>query len=179
MTGHGIDAAASMGRLRTAMLTLAHLDLPPGELLTRLDELYAREAEEDNSETESPMAATCLYVGPVRHTGTYLEADWAYCAFWRDVVQHWSTSRHLWDVRHADELRDAAAGARPGPRSSTATARPARRRSCPPPIPAAPRRRRSPNGSRCCTSAVKWRRRPRPPASIWTPRRSRSSPTTR
>ena len=35
-----------MGRLRTAMRTLAYLNLPPDELLTRLDELYAREADE-------------------------------------------------------------------------------------------------------------------------------------
>ena len=51
-----------------------------------------------------------LYVGSVRQTSTYLETDWTYCAFWRDVVQDWSTSRHLWDVRHADELRERCGG---------------------------------------------------------------------
>jgi serine phosphatase RsbU (regulator of sigma subunit) len=61
VTGHGIHAAASMGRLRTAMRTLAHLDLPPDQLLSRLDEVYAREADEDDGPSESPIAATCLY----------------------------------------------------------------------------------------------------------------------
>ncbi|WP_395105022.1 SpoIIE family protein phosphatase [Actinomadura sp. SCN-SB] len=61
VTGHGINAAASMGRLRTAMRTLAYLNLPPDELLTRLDELYAREADEGDGIAESPIAATCLY----------------------------------------------------------------------------------------------------------------------
>ncbi|MWA05448.1 SpoIIE family protein phosphatase [Actinomadura sp. LD22] len=60
VTGHGIDAAASMGRLRTAMRTLAYLGLPPAELLARLDELYARQDEEEQGAL-SPIAATCLY----------------------------------------------------------------------------------------------------------------------
>ncbi|MGI5200617.1 hypothetical protein ACQEU6_03290 [Spirillospora sp. CA-108201] len=51
-----------------------------------------------------------LQVGSVPGTDTYLETDWAYCAFWRDVAQDWSTSRHLWDVRHADELRERCGG---------------------------------------------------------------------
>jgi PAS domain S-box-containing protein len=60
VTGHGINAAASMGRLRTAMRTLAYLGLPPDELLARLDEMYARQDEEEGSAL-SPIAATCLY----------------------------------------------------------------------------------------------------------------------
>ncbi|MGC4957511.1 ankyrin repeat domain-containing protein [Actinomadura citrea] len=51
-----------------------------------------------------------LYVGSVQPTDTYLETDWAYCAFWRDVVQDWSTSRHLWDARRSDELRERCGG---------------------------------------------------------------------
>jgi|GEM_PF-934887 len=35
--GRGVHAAAAMGQLRTAVRTLAHQDLPPGELLGRLD----------------------------------------------------------------------------------------------------------------------------------------------
>ncbi|MFB4297072.1 SpoIIE family protein phosphatase [Actinomadura sp. NTSP31] len=62
VTGHGINAAASMGRLRTAMRTLAYLGLPPDELLSRLDELYARQDEEEDRSALSPIAATCLYV---------------------------------------------------------------------------------------------------------------------
>ncbi|AWT41752.1 MULTISPECIES: SpoIIE family protein phosphatase [Streptomyces] len=44
--GHGIAAAASMGRLRTAVRTLAALDLPPEEVLAHLDDLVARSAGE-------------------------------------------------------------------------------------------------------------------------------------
>lgn len=51
-----------------------------------------------------------LHVGPVRHQDTYLETDWAYSAFWRDVVQDWSSSRHLWDARHAGDLRERCGG---------------------------------------------------------------------
>ncbi|WP_405586989.1 SpoIIE family protein phosphatase [Streptomyces sp. NBC_01190] len=37
--GHGMRAAATMGRLRTAVRTLAGLDLPPAELLRRVNDL--------------------------------------------------------------------------------------------------------------------------------------------
>ena len=42
VVGHGLHAAATMGRLRTAVHTLADLDLPPDELLTHLDDLVGR-----------------------------------------------------------------------------------------------------------------------------------------
>ncbi|MFA1542571.1 SpoIIE family protein phosphatase [Actinomadura monticuli] len=61
VTGHGINAAASMGRLRTAVRTLAYLGLPPDELLARLDELYAAQTEDEDGDALSPIAATCLY----------------------------------------------------------------------------------------------------------------------
>jgi PAS domain S-box-containing protein len=64
VTGRGIHAAASMGRLRTAVRTLAYLDLAPEQLLTRLDELYAQQLQEDPDTDESPrdvLMATCLY----------------------------------------------------------------------------------------------------------------------
>ena len=63
--GHGLRAAATMGRLRTAVHTLADLDLPPDELLAHLDDLVQRLADE--AETAHPYAAegvvgaTCLY----------------------------------------------------------------------------------------------------------------------
>ena len=47
VVGHGINAAATMGRLRTAVRTLADMELPPDELLARLDDLVLRLAEED------------------------------------------------------------------------------------------------------------------------------------
>ncbi|WP_327316599.1 SpoIIE family protein phosphatase [Streptomyces sp. NBC_01235] len=46
VVGHGIHASATMGRLRTAVRTLADIDLPPDELLTHLDDLVARLAGE-------------------------------------------------------------------------------------------------------------------------------------
>ncbi|CAM5247290.1 SpoIIE family protein phosphatase [Streptomyces aurantiogriseus] len=62
--GHGIDAAAAMGRLRTAVRTLAALDLPPHEVLAHLDDLVARTAHEEGGPeagTES-VGSGCLYV---------------------------------------------------------------------------------------------------------------------
>ncbi|MFC1439769.1 ATP-binding SpoIIE family protein phosphatase [Streptacidiphilus sp. N1-10] len=59
VAGHGIHAAAMMGRLRTAVQTLADLDLPPDELLARLDDLVARTGQ---NEQRPELAATCLYL---------------------------------------------------------------------------------------------------------------------
>ncbi|BBC31949.1 hypothetical protein SGFS_032430 [Streptomyces graminofaciens] len=74
VVGHGIHAAATMGRLRTAVRTLADIDLPPDELLTHLDDVVIRLAAEAASPdpradpgpptgTEPPgvIGATCLY----------------------------------------------------------------------------------------------------------------------
>ncbi|MFJ8006723.1 SpoIIE family protein phosphatase [Streptomyces fagopyri] len=64
VVGHGINAAANMGRLRTAVHTLADMELPPGELLTHLDDTVQRLAEEDADASDQPPAvvgATCLY----------------------------------------------------------------------------------------------------------------------
>jgi PAS domain S-box-containing protein len=65
VTGHGIHAAATMGRLRTAVRTLADIDLEPGELLTRLDDVVTRLADEEGlpqgGEGAADLSATCLY----------------------------------------------------------------------------------------------------------------------
>ncbi|MGV9345607.1 SpoIIE family protein phosphatase [Streptomyces spiralis] len=64
VVGHGINAAATMGRLRTAVHTLAHMELPPDELLAHLDDTVQRLAEEDADAPDQPNAvvgATCLY----------------------------------------------------------------------------------------------------------------------
>ncbi|MBT2365947.1 SpoIIE family protein phosphatase [Streptomyces sp. ISL-10] len=45
IVGHGLQAAATMGRLRTTVEALARLDMPPDELLTRLDDLVGRSPE--------------------------------------------------------------------------------------------------------------------------------------
>ncbi|MFG3661802.1 SpoIIE family protein phosphatase [Streptomyces sp. NPDC047706] len=47
VAGHGIQAAAAMGRLRTAVRTLAALDLRPEEVLGHLDDLVAMGAPDD------------------------------------------------------------------------------------------------------------------------------------
>jgi PAS domain S-box-containing protein len=63
VAGHGINAAAAMGRLRATVQTLAHLDLPPGELLARLDDTILRLADECDGEgpAATEVGATCLY----------------------------------------------------------------------------------------------------------------------
>ncbi|MFF5607086.1 SpoIIE family protein phosphatase [Streptomyces cellulosae] len=62
VVGHGIAAAAAMGRLRTAIRTLADLDLPPAELLARLDRTSAHLVEADEADPECcSVGATCVY----------------------------------------------------------------------------------------------------------------------
>ncbi|MEV6766160.1 SpoIIE family protein phosphatase [Streptomyces sp. NPDC051105] len=67
VVGHGLTAAASMGRLRTAVQTLADMELPPDELLAHLDDLVLRLGEEESGSTASQdstatfVGATCLY----------------------------------------------------------------------------------------------------------------------
>ncbi|MER7485533.1 SpoIIE family protein phosphatase [Streptomyces sp. NPDC126497] len=63
VVGHGIQASATMGRLRTAVRTLADIDLPPDELLTHLDDVVIRlscEAAAD-ADIAGDIGATCLY----------------------------------------------------------------------------------------------------------------------
>ncbi|MEV6613402.1 SpoIIE family protein phosphatase [Streptomyces sp. NPDC051051] len=63
VVGHGLHAAATMGRLRTAVHNFSTLDLPPDELLSHLDDLVGR-IDQDEACTDSPAAvvgATCLY----------------------------------------------------------------------------------------------------------------------
>ncbi|MFB8244862.1 SpoIIE family protein phosphatase [Streptomyces sp. NPDC055952] len=81
VVGHGLHASATMGRLRTAVRTLADIDLPCDELLTHLDDLVARLNTEDEggeaggpapapafagaadpaARTAADVGATCLY----------------------------------------------------------------------------------------------------------------------
>ncbi|MFJ4814563.1 SpoIIE family protein phosphatase [Streptomyces sp. NPDC088801] len=63
--GHGIAEAATMGRLRTAVRTLADLEIPPDELFSRLNDLVSDLGED--------FYATCLYAvfDPVARTCTY------------------------------------------------------------------------------------------------------------
>ncbi|MFF5496584.1 SpoIIE family protein phosphatase [Streptomyces aquilus] len=51
--GHGLNSAAMMGQLRTAVQTMAAMDLPPAQLLRNLDDLAQRLGD--------TYLATCLY----------------------------------------------------------------------------------------------------------------------
>ncbi|MGW5445975.1 SpoIIE family protein phosphatase [Streptomyces asiaticus] len=68
VAGRGLHAAATMGRLRTAIHNYSALDLAPDELLTQLDKLVGR-LDQDDSATDGDsdrtgvgnICATCLY----------------------------------------------------------------------------------------------------------------------
>lgn len=72
VVGHGIHASAAMGRLRTAMRTLADVDVPPDELLSHLDDLVIRLSVDGTGLEDIPgdVGATCLYAvyDPVSRT---------------------------------------------------------------------------------------------------------------
>ncbi|MGW2521871.1 SpoIIE family protein phosphatase [Streptomyces sp. NPDC001617] len=83
VVGHGIHASATMGRLRTAVRTLADVDLPPDELLTHLDDLVTHlSSDKDEISPEEPyivggeIGATCLYAvyDPVSRVCTFASA---------------------------------------------------------------------------------------------------------
>ncbi|MEK2476978.1 SpoIIE family protein phosphatase [Streptomyces noursei] len=65
VVGHGLHAAATMGRLRTAARNFAELELAPDEVLTCLDNLVARLDRDEGGEDADGMTriigATCLY----------------------------------------------------------------------------------------------------------------------
>ncbi|GAA3830951.1 SpoIIE family protein phosphatase [Streptomyces chiangmaiensis] len=108
VVGHGINAAATMGSLRTAVRTLAAMDLPPDELLTHLDDAVQRLTEDaEDADDHNPLpavGATCLY------------------AVYDPVTRRCTMAR---------------AGHPPRPRSSTRTAR-SPSPTCPPGPPSAP-----------------------------------------
>ncbi|MFE0514593.1 SpoIIE family protein phosphatase [Streptomyces sp. NPDC058964] len=83
VVGHGLHAAATMGRLRTAVHNFSTLDLPVDEVLGYLDDLVIRMDEEENAEDatgdhegEGVTGATCLYAvyDPVTGTCTMARA---------------------------------------------------------------------------------------------------------
>jgi serine phosphatase RsbU (regulator of sigma subunit)/PAS domain-containing protein/anti-sigma regulatory factor (Ser/Thr protein kinase) len=64
IVGHGLHAAVTMGRLRTAVLNFSSLDLPPDELLGHLDEMVTRldiQTVGADGEAAPVTGATCLY----------------------------------------------------------------------------------------------------------------------
>ncbi|MEV0600315.1 ATP-binding SpoIIE family protein phosphatase [Streptomyces sp. NPDC050315] len=60
VVGRGLNAAATMGRLRTAVRAFADIDLMPDELLTHLDDVVIR-LQREESPGEGETSATCLY----------------------------------------------------------------------------------------------------------------------
>jgi len=82
VAGHGVRASATMGSLRTAVRTLADVDLPPDELLTHLDDLVTHLTPDDDGTTASDaqdphgISATCLYAvyDPVSRRCTFASA---------------------------------------------------------------------------------------------------------
>ncbi|SEP91040.1 PAS domain S-box-containing protein [Streptomyces sp. yr375] len=68
--GHGIDAAAAMGRVRTAVRTLAALDLPPAEILAHLDDLVTRMDHEEGMAAPPETAAEAGPGGGTRAVGS-------------------------------------------------------------------------------------------------------------
>ncbi|WP_237285456.1 SpoIIE family protein phosphatase [Streptomyces niveus] len=66
--GHGLSEAATMGRLRTAVRTLADLELPPDEILGHLNGIV--------SDLGDDFYATCLYAvyDPTTHTCVFASA---------------------------------------------------------------------------------------------------------
>ncbi|USQ84237.1 SpoIIE family protein phosphatase [Streptomyces phaeoluteigriseus] len=63
--GQGMNATAAMGRLRAAVQTLTDLDLSPDEVLSHLNDLVVRFAEDEEHRDVVPAGsvhgATCLY----------------------------------------------------------------------------------------------------------------------
>ncbi|MEW1648962.1 SpoIIE family protein phosphatase [Streptomyces sp. NPDC091219] len=78
VVGHGLHAAATMGRLRTAVHSLSALDLSADELLGYLDDLVTHiDADETGEEvTQEISGVTCLYAiyDPVSGTCTIARA---------------------------------------------------------------------------------------------------------
>ncbi|MCJ1676385.1 SpoIIE family protein phosphatase [Streptomyces sp. APSN-46.1] len=87
VVGHGLGAAATMGRLRTSVRVLARMDLAPDELLARLDDLVTQSADEraavriegiegEELLEDEALGVTCLYAAydPVSGTCTMARA---------------------------------------------------------------------------------------------------------
>ena len=82
VSGHGIQAAATMGQLRSVVRSLSRLNLEPDELLARLNDTAVLLAAEhaalpppDPSHRE-PLTASCVYAiyDPLAQTCTYARA---------------------------------------------------------------------------------------------------------
>ncbi|MFI1306220.1 SpoIIE family protein phosphatase [Streptomyces sioyaensis] len=76
--GHGLQAAAGMAQLRAALSALADLDLPPDEILARMNDLVVRRDLESQVAEEGCVLAgsSCLYLvyDPVLRQCTFARA---------------------------------------------------------------------------------------------------------
>ncbi|MFF0186490.1 SpoIIE family protein phosphatase [Streptomyces sp. NPDC005244] len=119
VAGSGIDAATTMGQLRTVVRSLAALDLGPDELLARLNDTVVRLAYERQALPsgdplhQEPLRASCVYVvhDPLR--GVCAMASAGHPA---PVVAHPSGVIHVPELPTGPRL-----GSRDGPPFATAS----------------------------------------------------------
>jgi anti-sigma regulatory factor (Ser/Thr protein kinase) len=109
VAGHGVQAAVTMGRLRTAIQTLAMLELPPAESLQHLDELMQTMGERE------PHFATCAYAVYDAVTG---ECELAVAGHLPPLLVEPDGSSYLLDVEPSPPL-----GASDGNQAEIATQR--------------------------------------------------------
>jgi GAF domain-containing protein len=95
VAGHGVRAAVTMGRLRTAIHTLAMLELAPAESLQQLDELMHTLGERE------PHFATCAYAVYDAVSG---ECEIAVAGHLPPLLVHPNGSNELLDVPPAPPL---------------------------------------------------------------------------
>jgi len=95
VAGHGVRAAVTMGRLRTAIHTLAMLELAPAESLQQLDELMHTLGERE------PHFATCAYAVYDAVSG---ECEIAVAGHLPPLLVHPDGSNELLDVPPAPPL---------------------------------------------------------------------------
>ena len=61
VVGHGLHAAATMGRMRAAVQVLAQLELPPDEVLTHLDDFVTELVGAADPAHADALSGSCLY----------------------------------------------------------------------------------------------------------------------
>ena len=97
VVGHGLHAAATMGRLRTAVQNFSALDLPPEELLAHLDDLVTRldRSRRPTRTATRITGATCLYAD--LRPGVAVAARWPGPAIrrprWSRPTAPWTSPR--------------------------------------------------------------------------------------
>jgi serine phosphatase RsbU (regulator of sigma subunit)/anti-sigma regulatory factor (Ser/Thr protein kinase) len=95
VAGHGVRAAVTMGRLRTAIHTLAMLELPPAETLQQLNELMQELGARE------PHFATCIYAIFDATSGT---CELASAGHLPPLLVHPDGSNELLDISPAPPL---------------------------------------------------------------------------